>query len=274
MARQMAGGLRRLSELEDYDVATGYPDIRGWELQDRQGRDLGSVTDLLIDTSRGEPVSVLIHRKDSNWFLELFRENENARLPLSAIDLDEASQVVRVTEPIEQILGGRIDRDANRGERPGTSAVAGSKGGALQAEETLDLVEERLEVDKARRKAGEVRVGKTVETDTVRREVPVEREEVVVERETLDRPIPASEASGVLGGRPDEIIVPIYREEVETTTRAVIAERLRIRKRSVEDTREVSADVRRERPVVEGADVEGGGAPAEGPPDPARRRRA
>jgi uncharacterized protein (TIGR02271 family) len=271
----MPGGLRRLSQLEDYEVETGYADIRGWRLEDQGGRDIGSVTDLLVDTARDVPVSVMIHLKDRNWFLELFREDENGRLPLSAVALDEPNQAVRLTRPIEQVLEGR-DLGEGRTIETGTAAARSAPvGREAGAEETVDVVEERLEVEKGRRKAGEVRVGKEVEHETVHREVPVEREEVVVERERLDQPIAASEAAPHLEGREGEVIVPIYREEVELTTRPVVAERLRIRKRMVQETRDVAADVRRERAVVEGADTEDRPTtPTDPPTGGSRRRRA
>ncbi|HEX7125482.1 MAG TPA: YsnF/AvaK domain-containing protein [Thermodesulfobacteriota bacterium] len=272
MATRFPGGLRRLSQLEDYEVETGYPDVRGWRLEDQEGRDIGSVTDLLVDTARDVPVSVMIHLKDRNWFLELFSEEENGRLPLSAISLDEDRQVVRLTRPIEQVLQQRetVERPTAATTTGTTIGTATTPGAAETGpEETVDLVEEHLEVEKGREKAGEVRIGKAVEHETVHREVPVEREEVVVERERLDQPIAASEAAAHLEGRAGEVIVPIYREEVEVTTRPVVAERLRIRKRMVQETRDVTGEVRRERAVVEGTDPEdrpsGGGA---------RRKRA
>ncbi len=292
MATNMRGGLRRLSEMENYEVEAGYLDIRGWELRDRDDRDIGSVTDLLIDTARDEAVSVIIHRRDRNWFLELFTEEENGRLPLSAITLDEPNQVVRVTRPLEEVLssrteadergaGGAIGRDVSGGTATGATATSGMAAGGAAAtgaaatgqDEAIDVIEERLEIEKERRKAGEVRIGKTVERETVRREVPVEREEVIVEREPLEQPIAATEAASHLEGREGEIIVPIYREEIEVTTRPVIAERLRIKKRMVQETREVAADVRREHATVEGTGaVEESGRTA--PEGGSTRRRA
>jgi PRC-barrel domain len=38
-----------LSELDDYEVADGYPEIRGWEVRDAADRPIGRVHDLLVD---------------------------------------------------------------------------------------------------------------------------------------------------------------------------------------------------------------------------------
>jgi sporulation protein YlmC with PRC-barrel domain len=38
-----------LSELDDYEVADGYPEIRGWDVRDSADRSIGRVHDLLVD---------------------------------------------------------------------------------------------------------------------------------------------------------------------------------------------------------------------------------
>jgi photosynthetic reaction center H subunit len=43
--------IRPLSELDDYEVADGYPEIRGWEVRDAADRSIGYVYDLLVDVA-------------------------------------------------------------------------------------------------------------------------------------------------------------------------------------------------------------------------------
>jgi hypothetical protein len=38
-----------LSELDDYEVADGYPEVRGWNVRDAADRSIGRVHDLLVD---------------------------------------------------------------------------------------------------------------------------------------------------------------------------------------------------------------------------------
>ena len=40
-----------LSGLDDYEVADGYPEVRGWEVRDAADRSIGYVYDLLVDVS-------------------------------------------------------------------------------------------------------------------------------------------------------------------------------------------------------------------------------
>jgi photosynthetic reaction center H subunit len=38
-----------LSQLDDYEIADGYPEVRGWEVRDSADRSIGRVHDLLVD---------------------------------------------------------------------------------------------------------------------------------------------------------------------------------------------------------------------------------
>lgn len=55
------GGERRLSRLADYEVDEGYPDIRGWAVRGSNGRELGIVGELLVDTDLLEVSAVELH---------------------------------------------------------------------------------------------------------------------------------------------------------------------------------------------------------------------
>jgi photosynthetic reaction center H subunit len=50
-AAAVAGGVVPLKELKDFQVAKGDPDVRGWEVLSNDGRRIGKVDDLLVDTA-------------------------------------------------------------------------------------------------------------------------------------------------------------------------------------------------------------------------------
>jgi hypothetical protein len=50
-----------LSRLADYEVADGYPDIRGWPVRGSNGLELGTVGELLVDTELLEVAAVDVH---------------------------------------------------------------------------------------------------------------------------------------------------------------------------------------------------------------------
>jgi uncharacterized protein (TIGR02271 family) len=112
--------------------------------------------------------------------------------------------------------------------------------------QTLKLYEERLIANKKRQKAGEVAIGKRVETETARVEIPLERERVVIERVTptdAGRPVAPGEANF----REGEVArVEIYEETPDIRKEAVVREEVRVKKVVEQETSEAQATVRRE----------------------------
>jgi len=109
---------------------------------------------------------------------------------------------------------------------------------------TVQLREEQLRVTKTPVDTGDVKVRKEVHTEHKTVTVPVEREEVVIER----RPA-RGRASGDV--KAEEIRIPTREEKVHVSKETVVKEEVRVGKRKVRDTKEVSDDVRHEELVVE-----------------------
>lgn len=79
--------LHRLSESHHYRIASGEPDIRGWEVRTLSGNHLGEVEDLLIDPHRGEVVMLDV---------DLNNSQERVNLPIRGVQLDRSSRSVIV----------------------------------------------------------------------------------------------------------------------------------------------------------------------------------
>ena len=109
---QDAERLVRLSDLGKWDVAEGEPDIRGWEVRTIGGRELGKVSELLIDPDAGEVVMIDV---------DLTPSHQHALVPLRIIEIDRGRRVVRMDSadltPAEQ----RPSR--TRARRTGTRAA-------------------------------------------------------------------------------------------------------------------------------------------------------
>lgn len=84
---QDAERLVRLSDLGKWDVAEGEPDIRGWEVRTIGGRELGKVSELLIDPDAGEVVMIDV---------DLTPSHQHALVPLRTIEIDRGRRVVRM----------------------------------------------------------------------------------------------------------------------------------------------------------------------------------
>jgi hypothetical protein len=79
--------LHRLDELKGWDVADGEADVRGWEVRTISGRVIGKITDLLVDTTRGEVVLFDIDLADTS---------RHTLAPARAAQIDRANKVVRL----------------------------------------------------------------------------------------------------------------------------------------------------------------------------------
>jgi uncharacterized protein (TIGR02271 family) len=265
-----------LSQLDDYEIAEGYPDIRGWEVKEGSGKKVGDVHELLIDTTE-----LRVRYLD----VELDREFAGARgdrhilIPVGSVTLDDRNDdVVLQGIGASQLSGlqpythSGVTRDYETtllsGLGIGGAAGAGEAGfyGAQHFDESrlfsgrrrpaaartereakVTRAEEELAVGKRQVQAGEVGVRKTVETDRVREQVPITREEVDIER----RPIEAGADVGRANVREEEIRVPLMAEEVVAQKRVVPKEQVIIRKRPVTEQKIVEADVRKERIEVD-----------------------
>lgn len=80
-----------LSALDDYEVADGYPEIRGWDVRDADDRSIGRVHDLLVD------VAALRVRYLDVELTPRFATTEAERrvlIPVERADLDGTGDVV------------------------------------------------------------------------------------------------------------------------------------------------------------------------------------
>jgi uncharacterized protein (TIGR02271 family) len=106
----------------------------------------------------------------------------------------------------------------------------------------IQLLSEVLRVRKDRVQRGEVRLRKEVVTENQNIQVPVTREELVIERV----PVEGREVTGQNIGADDEIRVPLSEERVSTEKVPVVREEVRVGKRAVSETRNVTDETRRE----------------------------
>ena len=118
------------------------------------------------------------------------------------------------------------------------------------AERRLELRGELLRAVKQRVQTGEIRLRKDVITENQTLNVPVTREDVIVERVSADeagrRP-----ASGSPIGEGEEIRIPVSEERVTVTKEPVVTGEVRVQKRAIQDTQQVSDTVRHEEVRVE-----------------------
>lgn len=267
-----------LSDLDDFQVAEGYPDPRGWDVTLAGGDKVGEVHDLIVDT-RVMRTRYLDLRLDKDAIGT--DKDRDVLVPVGAAQLDENDDHVLLGSlTAAQLAGmpmydhGTISRqyeDSVLARMPvaGTAGVAATGAAATAGadyydsphfddksffaprdarktddKERLTRSEEELEVGKRQIKGGEVDVHKTVETEHVSKPVTLRHDEVTIER----RPINADTAD--MNARKigdDEIRIPLTAEEAVVDKRAVVKEEVVIRKHAVSENKTVEADLRKEK---------------------------
>lgn len=107
--------LFRLGELDDYKVASDNPDVRGWDLLDRDNQKVGTVNELIVDLDRRK-----VRYLDVNPGNDTFRGDSEHRLliPIGVARIDDSNNNVIVNELDRDRLnsfpphsGGAITRD-------------------------------------------------------------------------------------------------------------------------------------------------------------------
>jgi uncharacterized protein (TIGR02271 family) len=131
---------------------------------------------------------------------------------------------------------------------PPAAAVA-APGANVAAVQTLELREERLEIDKRRVSAGEATVGSRVVSEPVSVDVPVAHEELFIERHAVDG---SRSASGSIGDD-ETIVVPLQREEVVVEKTPFVREEVIVGQRRVEGVEHVRETLLHEELEVEPA---------------------
>lgn len=143
--------------------------------------------------------------------------------------------------------GWNSDLERQYGSWKDVSGTVGNAFDSGRSELRITRSEEELVIGKREVQAGEVGLRKTVETERVSEKVPLMHEEVEVERHAVNAD---SADRGVEIGE-QEIRVPLMAEEAVVNKRVVPKEEIQVGKRAIEETREVEAELRRERVDVD-----------------------
>lgn len=84
-----------LKELDEYEVADGYPDPRGWTVRAADGRDVGKVQDLIVDTGTMRTRYLAVRLDD---YFTRARGVYDVLVPIGAARLDDDADNVIVND--------------------------------------------------------------------------------------------------------------------------------------------------------------------------------
>jgi len=153
-----------------------------------------------------------------------------------------------MAQPIEPERPGPIPIRGDRAEIEAAAARRTEADSDWPTEQTLELREEQLVAHKELRQTGEVHVRTEVEEVPGRLELDAIREEAEIEHEPIGRTVTERVDPWVEG---DELVVPIYEEQLVVSKRLVLKEQLRIRRVQSTEHHLFEEALHRERLVIE-----------------------
>jgi uncharacterized protein (TIGR02271 family) len=253
--------LHKLADFEpNYQEIFGGDDVKSLELYTQGGVRVGSVADALVDDDGRFRYLVIDTSFDSGRKqillpIGLSRINyAEKRVYVDGLSkeqvehLPEYSENIVVNEDYEENLRSVYrSPNSNFASQKGTSSYQESDLYGLneQDHQTIKLYEERLIAHKTRVKAGEVTVGKHIETQTAQVSVPLQKERVVIERvtPTTENVVDAREVQFQEG---EVARIEVYEETPEIRKEAFVREEVRVRKVVDSNTVQAEETVRRE----------------------------
>lgn len=239
----------------NYDLGETY-DIVGRHAYAHNGEKVGTVRDLLTDDSGRTRYFVL---DVGSWFStkEVMVPVGAARIEDDGIYFDQltkdqvkdmstytAGQDYTYDNQVEDV---RVLYGADKAQQQSTPGefVYRDDDDTYRTPQRLQLLEERLQVNKDRYVAGQVEIGKHVETRTENVTVGLEREELVIERRPVSEARPV-DRSVTLGEGTETVRVDLEAERADVSKQAYVTEEVEIGKRTVTEQQTVTETVGRE----------------------------
>jgi sporulation protein YlmC with PRC-barrel domain len=176
--------LMPLGELKKFRIASGEPDIRGWNVYTSSGKELGEVEELLVDPTRGEVVMLDV---------DLVGTNKHTLAPLRAawVDRDNRRVVLdgvqfNAEEEIPSLTKGNLTDDEARRFTERYDRTYGERGWEGDAPYSVHRANEELRFGRRHPEIQEQPSEERREQIESRpREVAPGVSEVVVERRTI-----------------------------------------------------------------------------------------
>ncbi|GGM53086.1 hypothetical protein GCM10008956_31420 [Deinococcus arenae] len=239
----------------NYDLGETY-DIVGRHAYAHNGEKVGTVRDLLTDDSGRTRYFVL---DVGSWFTakEVMVPVGAARIEDDGIYFDQltkdqvknmstytAGQEYTYDNQVEDV---RVLYGADKAHQQSTPGefVYREDDDTYRTPQRLQLLEERLQVNKDRYVAGQVEIGKHVETRTENVTVGLEREELVIERRAVSEARPVN-GPVTLGEDTETVRVDLEAERADVSKQAYVTEEVEIGKRTVTEQQTVTETVGRE----------------------------
>lgn len=265
--------LQKLSK-SDFEMGDGQPDIRGWDVKDDNGKQLGEVDELIFDYESRKVLYIAVDTDGNAYNLE----DKKVLVPIGIAELHEADDDVILTGVTPEQLNAlpvydedRFDTEDETSVRNvfgglGTAALAGGSSHdtdfykhehfndnnlmrnrnttATTDDTIIPIVQEELQVGKKEVETGGIRLRSRIVETEVAKDINLRQETVRVERTPVDRPV----TTGDLGTADLEVLeyaeVPVISKEARVVEEIRVGKEISERDETVRDTvRNTEVDV-------------------------------
>jgi uncharacterized protein (TIGR02271 family) len=209
----------------------------GYNILDRTENRVGHVSGLWTDDQE----NVRFVGVKTTWF-----PAKTHVFPAQGMEVNHAREIIRAPYQEDLIKNApTFDPGADLDEAKQQEIESYYYGQAARAETQgevrIPLAEEQLKVGKRQVQAGGIRLRKIVRTEPVQENVELRREEIQVER------MPATQATpGEKTFQPEDVFIPLYREEPVAQKEARIREEVRVGKKTTTERQTISEELRKE----------------------------
>lgn len=277
----MSNETSQLKELRasGYEIAEGEPDIRGWDVQNKEGQTIGEVDELLFDqqsckvryiivdidddNSKADDRKVLIpiglavlHEKEDDVVLPTLNLEQLAMLPeykKGSLDVSTEKSIrnilagVGVTGVAAGTLGSTTDDSEDFYAHDHFNEDKLYQNRNTSNDQSIPIIEENINVGKRVVQTGGVRVKTNIVETPVEETVRLREEHVTVERNPVNKPLPEGsfapfeESSIELTERAE---VPVVSKEARVVEEISIGKEVNQREETIQDTvRKTEVDV-------------------------------
>ncbi len=265
----------RLLQLKgsDYEVATGEPDIRGWDVRDETSKHIGEVEDLIFDP-QARKVRYMVVKVDKEYDKQ---SNRNVLVPIGLAELhrtDDDAFLQGVTpEKIAALpqYDGTVTNDMETNIRNilagigGAALISGTGGNAndfynhehfnednlfknrKDSDTTIPIIEENLNVGKQTVETGGAYIRSRIIEQPVQETIRLQEEHVQVQRTAVDKPVSNTNFGAFKEGvieLKEYAEVPVVSKEARVVEEVTIGKDVTERNETVRDTvRKTEVDI-------------------------------
>lgn len=212
-------GLKKLSG-SDYEIAEGQPDIRGWDVRDENGKQIGEVEELIFDENARKVRYMVVDLEDNEFDLD----DREVMLPIGMAQLHKddddvllsgvtAAQLSSLPDYDDDSLSGDFEDKVRSvfgyggAAAAGTAALSSTRGddyynhdhfnednlhrnrrGDSDTNTSIPVIQEDVDVSKQTVETGGIRLRSRIVENQVQKDITLREEKVSVSRTPVDRP--------------------------------------------------------------------------------------